>query len=205
MGKPGRVLAIVSVLSFLLLLPAAARAQIYETVGTRAQGMGGAFVAVADDATATWWNPAGLILSYFSLVVERAETEEPADAAPGGPAWRGTTGSFAVSFPALGLSYYRLRISEIAPPASTAGGQGVRQDLGAAGIGVRSLVTRQFGATFGQSIGRHLVIASTVKLVRAGEATAEADRSTRPTSSTRRSTRPATWTSARSRCSDRRG
>ena len=33
------------------------RAQIYETVGTRAQGMAGAFVAVADDATAVWWNP----------------------------------------------------------------------------------------------------------------------------------------------------
>ncbi len=29
-------------------------------VGSRALGMGGAFVAVADDATATYWNPAGL-------------------------------------------------------------------------------------------------------------------------------------------------
>ena len=29
-------------------------------VGARARGMGGAFVAVADDASATWWNPAGL-------------------------------------------------------------------------------------------------------------------------------------------------
>ena len=29
-------------------------------VGARALGMGGAFVAVADDATATYWNPAGL-------------------------------------------------------------------------------------------------------------------------------------------------
>ena len=28
-------------------------------VGARALGMGGAFVAVADDATATYWNPAG--------------------------------------------------------------------------------------------------------------------------------------------------
>ena len=30
-----------------------AGAQIYESVGIRAQGMGGAFVAVADDASAT--------------------------------------------------------------------------------------------------------------------------------------------------------
>ena len=29
-------------------------------VGARALGMGGAFVAIADDATATYWNPAGL-------------------------------------------------------------------------------------------------------------------------------------------------
>jgi hypothetical protein len=30
-----------------------------ESVGSRAQGMAGAFVAVADDATAPYWNPAG--------------------------------------------------------------------------------------------------------------------------------------------------
>ena len=34
--------------------------QSFDLVGTRALGMGGAFVAVADDASATWWNPAGL-------------------------------------------------------------------------------------------------------------------------------------------------
>ncbi|MFN3821922.1 MAG: hypothetical protein ACK4OO_06270, partial [bacterium] len=28
--------------------------------GARAGGMGEAFVAMANDATATWWNPAGL-------------------------------------------------------------------------------------------------------------------------------------------------
>ena len=37
-----------------------AAAQPFESSGVRAQGMGGAFVAVADDASATWWNPAGL-------------------------------------------------------------------------------------------------------------------------------------------------
>jgi hypothetical protein len=158
--------------AILLVLSASspAGAQIYETVGTRAQGMGGAFVAVADDATATWWNPAALVLSDLSLVLERARTTEPSGAAPAGPAWRGDTTSFAASFPALGLSYYRLRISEIAPQP-TAGGQPGRQDLGAAGIGLRSWVTNQFGATVGQSVGNHLVIASTLKLVRAGSTT----------------------------------
>src|SRR5689334_2120727 len=42
-----------------------ARAQLFEAVGTRAQGLGGAFVAVADDATASWWNPAGLATGAY--------------------------------------------------------------------------------------------------------------------------------------------
>jgi hypothetical protein len=163
--------ALLAAILAVLSASAPAGAQIYETVGTRAQGMGGAFVAVADDATATWWNPACLVLSDFSLVLERARTTEPSGAAPAGPAWRGDTTSFAASFPALGLSFYRLRISETAPRTTTAGAQPGRQDPGAAAIGLRSWVTNQFGATVGQSVGNHLVIASTLKLVRAGLAT----------------------------------
>lgn len=34
-------------------------------VGARPQGMGGAFVAVADDANALYWNPAGIIQNSF--------------------------------------------------------------------------------------------------------------------------------------------
>ena len=152
-----------------VLFASPARAQIYETVGTRAQGMGGAFVAVADDATATWWNPACLANAYFSTVYERSSTTEPATMAPAGPAWRGDTSAFAISFPALGLSYYRLRISEIVPRTPTQAGQPAGQeDPGAEGVVLRSLATRQFGVTVGQSLGAHLIVASTFKLVRAG-------------------------------------
>jgi len=43
-------------------------------VGARAIGMGGAFSAVADDATAPFWNPAGMIyLPYREVVVQHAE------------------------------------------------------------------------------------------------------------------------------------
>ena len=53
-----------------------AAAQQFEIVGTRAAGMGGAFVAVADDSSATYWNPAGLALGHmFSLVVDRKVTD----------------------------------------------------------------------------------------------------------------------------------
>ncbi len=45
----------------LSLIPAAATANFLETeLGARPMGMGGAFVAVADDVTAVHWNPAGL-------------------------------------------------------------------------------------------------------------------------------------------------
>ena len=100
------------------------RAQIYEAVGTRAQGMGGAFVAVADDATATWWNPGGPRhwARIFSVVVETwpttAARPSPRPAARRGAA---TPRRSPSSFPALGLSYYRLRISEIAPAVALQG------------------------------------------------------------------------------------
>ena len=56
-----RFACLLSLLTVLLCLPRdAAGQQSYEIVGARALGMGGAFVAVADDATAVYWNPAGL-------------------------------------------------------------------------------------------------------------------------------------------------
>src|SRR5437763_1120257 len=47
--------------------------------GARAQGMGGAFIAVADDATAASWNPGGLIQlerPEFSVVGEAFSRRE---------------------------------------------------------------------------------------------------------------------------------
>ena len=43
-------------------------------VGPRAIGMGGAFTAVCDDATAPWWNPAGMVyLPYREVIFQHAE------------------------------------------------------------------------------------------------------------------------------------
>ena len=43
-------------------------------IGARAIGMGGAFSAVTDDATAPYWNPAGMVyLPYREVVVQHAE------------------------------------------------------------------------------------------------------------------------------------
>jgi len=132
--------------------PPEARAQTSDLVGIRALGMAGAFTAVADDVTATWWNPAGLAGgAYFSAILEYAHpTDRP------GEGLRGV----ALGFPALGLSYYRLPLSQIQPTSPTGAAAGSRKDEG--GLSV-------FGATVGQSIGKYLVVGSTVKLLRAAE------------------------------------
>ena len=72
--------------------------------------MGGAFVGVADDASAIYWNPAGLAAgSYFSLVVDGGAGERDSRRLPGGQQrvrldhrrWRCRHS---------GLGYYRLRV-----------------------------------------------------------------------------------------------
>lgn len=51
----------------------AAAAMLGIGVGARAEAMGGAFVAIADDATALYWNPAGITqLNSLSLLVTKA-------------------------------------------------------------------------------------------------------------------------------------
>jgi hypothetical protein len=145
---------------YILFLATSARAQPPDAVGIRAQGMGGAFTAVADDATATWWNPAGLANgAYFNAILEYGHTSDTQQDHWGASA----------AFPALGISYYRLTVSEIQPPGTTAGSTGGspadRQDLGTPSV--RAVDLSQFGATVGQSVGQHLVIASTLKLLQA--------------------------------------
>ena len=138
-----------------------ASAQAPDAVGVRAQGMGGAFTAVADDATASWWNPAGLAGgAYLNMVLEYGEADE--SPTPDRAFHRG----FAIAFPALGLSYYRFPVSEIRTSETTGAAAVGRQDT--VTPGVRMLDVSQFGATVGQSIGNHIVIASTLKLLRGG-------------------------------------
>jgi hypothetical protein len=127
-----------------------AEAQPADAVGVRAQGMGGAFTAVADDASATWWNPAGLAGgSYFSSVLEYGHLPNPTD---------NTVKGVSIAFPALGLSYYRLPISEMRPVTSTGRGAAIRQDQG---------TLSELGATVGQSLGNHFVVGSTLKVMTA--------------------------------------
>src|SRR4029453_6678457 len=103
-----RLLPFASFVALVLVacLPGGAAAQSSDAIGIRAQGMGGAFTALADDATASWWNPAGLASgAYLSAVVEYGRVEDRDTGSRG----------VAFAFPALALSYYRLRVSELQP------------------------------------------------------------------------------------------
>ena len=169
-----KVVRVCLLVGLLAVVSGRAWAQTIESVGARAQGMAGAFVAVADDATASWWNPAGLASGqYLSMVTERGRMTEPASPTADARALRTTSSTFAIAFPALGLSYYRMRISATVPVGSTGTDGANRQDQQIAGTSVRSVAISQFGTTIGQSIGDHLVIGSTLKLLRAGVASGE--------------------------------
>ena len=150
-----------------------AAAQPFEAVGLRALGMAGAFVAVANDSSATWWNPAGLATGPFvDIAITRASGES------GGrlPASRTGLWSFSLATPPLGVSYYRLRITDIRSASPTAPAEADREDR-AAGVGVRSLSVSQFGATVLHTITTGVSAGATVKYLRGTARVRELDAS----------------------------
>ena len=146
--------------TLLLLLTAAApaAAQSEPPVGVRAAGMAGAFTAVADDASATFWNPAGLASgSFFSLSLDQNSLD------------RQNGGLIGIAIPALGLSYTREKVagtfSDKVPGTFGPGASGA-----GAPMGRNTLVAHQAGVTLVQSIGSRLAVGSTLKLVHAAGA-----------------------------------
>src|SRR5262245_2215010 len=155
-GVPSASVSASSFASFVVLLSLAlaapaASAQTTNGIGVRAQGMGGAFTAVADDATAWWWNPAGLAGGpFFNGLLEFDRPDTSTDDLVRG---------FSVAYPALGVMYYRFPLRQIRLSTSTETSASIRQDDEAA--------LRVYGATVGQSFGNHFVLGTTVKLVHA--------------------------------------
>lgn len=123
-------------LTLLFCTAALASAQGDPPVGVRAAGMAGAFTAVADDASAGVWNPAGLASgSYVSLAID-------------GSRFGGQSAEFiGLGTPPLGVIYYR---------SATAG----------VANGRNSLVAHNFGVSLVQSLGdTGIAIGTTLKLV----------------------------------------
>jgi hypothetical protein len=139
------------------LLPVPAAAQTAESVGTRAAGMGGAFVAVADDATAVYWNPAGLALggAYFSLALDFGSSE--ADPLSESSAGKQSSALIALTTPPLGLTYYRQSITRLTSPSPL---------VAATPLHVERLTTHHAGVTLVQSVTSTFAVAATVKAVR---------------------------------------
>jgi hypothetical protein len=169
----------------LILAASAAQAQVFEAVGTRAQGMGGAFVAVADDASAVYWNPAGLAMGpladlQWDLRVGETVATPAEPLGPGDRAWEGNTNLIAFGMPALGLAYYRLREAGASAAAPTVEGSGDRESEGGNGLDLDRLATDNFGVSLLQSIADWAVIGVTVRVVRGLVARGTAARATLP-------------------------
>jgi hypothetical protein len=151
------VLRLLLIVIWWVLSATAATAQPIELIGARALGMGGAFVAVADDATATYWNPAGLAFGgLFSTVFERAELEAGARETQQIPQRQTSSTFVGLTALPLGLSYYRL--NETAARVNGPADSGMSE--------LQSLVTHHAGVTILQSIVPSLAVGTTLKLVR---------------------------------------
>lgn len=121
-------------LSFGAASPALGQAEA--PVGVRAAGMGGAFTAVADDASAVFWNPGGLPSgAFFSLVVDRNSMDD-----------RSAT-LIALGTPPLALSYYRTATGNLPSGRNT-------------------LVAHHAGVSVVQSLADRIAVGATLKLVR---------------------------------------
>lgn len=146
---PGNIARMRSLVFFtLFLIPTLTSAQTFGGIGARAEGMGGAFVAVADDATAVYWNPAGIASgATFDVQIARGE------AAPGSTVFVGAV------VPVLGLSLYRTHTVQGSPD---------RQNEGSGKVQIRTLTTSNAGITVVQTIVSTLVIGTTARMVRGG-------------------------------------
>ena len=160
-----RVCLLTLVAGALAVLPASAQ-QGFVPVGARAGGMGGAFVAVADDASAVYWNPAGLPgIPLFDAVLDRTHSDRDPSSASGGSVGKNRAVMAAVALPVVALSYLSLDTASLGHVATAAAGPD-RQDPGTAAVG-HALRTHQVGLTLVQSLTDYVVVGGTVRLVRA--------------------------------------
>ena len=154
----------VSLSVFLVIVGLCGVAEAQAPPGTRAAGMAGAFVAVADDASAVYWNPAGLatgaIVSFLVTFSEEKFSPDDPQAAAGE---RHTGRMVALSLPPIGLAYYRIGAygTAVAPPAVT--GPSSREEVRRS---VQALTTSMVGVSLLQSLTDHIVVGATPKLVR---------------------------------------
>jgi hypothetical protein len=151
--------------AILAVAPGIVAAQGLEAVGNRAAAMS-AFVAVADDASAAIWNPAGLAQGPFlNLSFDMGWADEATSEQPELPGGAGRLQPTLVAFgvPPIGISYYRMGTSVLQPISPAGQLSPNRQDYQ---VSVRSMVTSHLGVTVVQSLGDHVTVGATARLVR---------------------------------------
>jgi len=161
-----------SLFAAVLSLALATQAEAQSSVGVRANGMGGAFVGVADDGTAVYWNPAGLATGALASL-----TLEVGGFKPDGLGDRESMSHalVAISLPPVGLAYYRQGVfGERLPGPAVAAGQD-REEVRSS---VHGFTTSTFAISFLQSLTEYVVVSATPKMVWGGESfTADVDAS----------------------------
>ena len=156
-----------SLLLAVILVTAAASPSWAQTqVGARAAGMAGAFVAVADDATAVYWNPAGVASgSLVSAVVDFGRGEAGPNPPQTTVTQKDTAAFVGFSATAIGVAYYRVGTygREKAEPAVT--GARSREEVRRS---VHALTASTLGVSLVQSLTEHIVVGATPKFVHGG-------------------------------------
>lgn len=142
-----------------LSLAAAVQAEAQSALGVRANGMGGAFVGVADDASAVYWNPAGLATGAFVSLNLELGRFEPTDTA-------GLVGLthvlLAFSLPPAGLAYYRQGAFAEGAPEAVGNGTQSREEVRSS---VHAITTSTLAVSLLQSLSDHIVVSATPKVV----------------------------------------
>ena len=156
-------------LGFTLLTADPSLCQIFESVGTRATGMAGAFVAVADDGTAAYWNPAGLSTgAFFSLLADHTLVRERVSGVGTEVALADRSNAIvALSTNAFAFSYYRLRINQIGPAVlpSASGDQAQRERE--RHVALRSWLSHNVAVSAAQVVYPGVSVGTTFRYVRA--------------------------------------
>ncbi len=149
-------------MAVVLSLAFIAQAEAQSSLGVRANGMGGAFVGVADDATAVYWNPAGLATgAIVSLNVEFGGLK-PA----GTNEWGPRHALVAFSLPPAGLAYYRQGAFGVATPEAAVADAQSREEVRSS---VHAMTTSTVAVSLLQSLSEHIVVSATPKVVWGGD------------------------------------
>jgi len=165
---PRRSTRLIFPIAIFASLAAAGSAEAQAPLGARASGLAGAFVGVADDASAVYWNPAGLATGAIVSVIATFSSEETAPDDPQTAAGERHTGRMvALSLPPIGLAYYRVGAYGTGEATPAVNGLESREEVRRS---VHALTTSTVGVSLLQSLTDYIVVGVTPKAVRASAA-----------------------------------